>query len=211
MNGLSLEMSEYAPIWNDNQRAAKCIAIAADFMGRCAARFGIAVPEQHWTFNFASGANRHDCPNMLRHRTVNGRPAWDVYVDLWNAAKADELSRMAGTPKPPVYALPELPVWWAKALAQHHPSDAEVDGIRWHVMRRRFEALRNVQRYSKPDTGSPKAGPKIEVHGKVNVERMFVAPVVSNGQTKNRTWFVEDTGCFLTAAAFTPNVTIKAR
>ena len=111
--GLSYEMSEYAPIRNDDGRLKKTIEIAADFMGRCAARLGIATPEQHWTFNYARPANlRHDCPNMLRHDTVFGEPAWTLYGRLWNAAKADELKRMGG--KPTVETPEPFPITWGK-------------------------------------------------------------------------------------------------
>jgi hypothetical protein len=214
MNGLSLEMSEYAPIWNDAQRSKRCVAIAADFMGRCAARFGIAIPEQHWTFNYALPPNlRHDCPNRLRHATIDGKPAWDIYVAAWNESKQNELQRMLPPkPKPPQYATPELPEWWARALAQRHPSDADVDGVLWRVMRRRFEALRNAQRYSRPDTSSPKAGPKIETRTKIDAERQFTLESINaKGETVRRDWLVEDSGAFLTAAAFDPKVTVKAR
>lgn len=110
-NGYSCEMSEHAAIWSDEARKRKCVEVTADFMGRVAARLNIAIPEQHWTFNFAD-PGRHDCPNKLRHQTIGGRPAWDVYVEIWTAAKADELRRMGGIPKPTPQPVKPFPIPW---------------------------------------------------------------------------------------------------
>lgn len=95
MNGFSCEMMEATEIWTNPARRDRLIAITADLMGRTAARLGATVPEQHWTFN-AGSADRHDCPNKLRHTTINGRAAWDVYAQQWQAARVDELKRMEG-------------------------------------------------------------------------------------------------------------------
>ncbi|MGI8404597.1 MAG: glucosaminidase domain-containing protein [Thermomicrobiales bacterium] len=105
MNGFSCEMIENADMWTTPSRRARAIAITADFMGRVAARLKIAIPEQHWTFNWAlPDYLRHDCPNKLRY--VAG--AWDSYVKQWSAAKSSETARMAGGAV--VTPVPDVPV-----------------------------------------------------------------------------------------------------
>lgn len=107
-------------------------------------------------------------------------------------------------PKPPKYARPELPAWWATALKQRHPSDALVDGNRWHVVRRNVEAIGKTYRYSRPDIKSPKAGPPIAVREKVAIERTFV-------DADKKQWFVCGDGCYVYAGKFTPRVRIDPR
>jgi N-acetylmuramoyl-L-alanine amidase len=99
MNGYSCEMMEATAIWTQPARRDALIRITADFMGRVAARLGVTKPEQHYTFNYgnAPGA-RHDCPNKLRHTTIGGEPAWNVYARQWEAARKDELR---GETRPP--------------------------------------------------------------------------------------------------------------
>lgn len=127
MNGFSCEMMEADAIWNNVQRRADCIAVAADLMGRTAARLGCHTgPEQHWTFN-AGDPNRHDCPNKLRHVTMpDGRLAWDHYAEQWNEARIDELRRMGGTATttttaPPVSYPPKRVPAPDAMSAQGHP------------------------------------------------------------------------------------------
>jgi len=105
MNGYSCEMVEDTALWADPVRREKVIRNTADFMGRIAARFSVLKPEQHWDFNYMA-ADRHDCPNKLRYVTINGRKAWDIYVELWNAAKADELKKMGATATAPAETSP---------------------------------------------------------------------------------------------------------
>ena len=113
MNGFSCEQSELAAIWTNESRARKCIAVTADFMGRCGARLGIAKPGQHWDYNYNNApSQRHDCPNKLRHAIIGGRPAWDIYVEQWNAARLDELGLM--NPSPPVAEKPIPSVPWGR-------------------------------------------------------------------------------------------------
>lgn len=108
-------------------------------------------------------------------------------------------------PKPPVYVPPmslALP-WWDRAQENPRPSDTMVDGVRWFVCRRRAQALRNANRYSQPDTSSPKSGPKVLVKEKIGVERYLVTPDAKR-------WIVEDAGHFLPANAFSPEISIRA-
>ncbi len=107
-------------------------------------------------------------------------------------------------PPAPTYATPELPEWWPESLENARPSDARVDGAVWRAIRRREEAVANANRYSRPDTSSPKSGPKILVREKIGIERWFI------GADKKQ-WFVEDAGHFVPANAFTPAVSIKSR
>jgi hypothetical protein len=109
-------------------------------------------------------------------------------------------------PTPPVYTEPmTLSLeWWGRHLQSARPSDAMVDGVRWFAIRRREEAVRNANRYSQPDTSSPKSGPKILVREKIGIERWFK-------DASGRAWFVEDAGHFVPANAFTPAVSIKPR
>ena len=95
MNGFSCEMMEANSIWQDFGRRDKLIAITADLMGRTAARLGVAVPERHWDFNEGT-ADRHHCPDKLMNTGL-----WESsYVPKWQAARADELKRMAGDNPP---------------------------------------------------------------------------------------------------------------
>jgi len=111
----------------------------------------------------------------------------------------------AKPPKPaPVYTAAELPEWWEESLANARPSDAKVNGVMWRAIRRREECIRTANRYSRPDTGSPKSGPQIQVRDKIGIERWFV-------DAAGKQWFVEDAGHFVTAAAFSPAVSIRAR
>lgn len=122
MNGFSCEMMEATAIWWDPARRTRLIEIAADLMGRTAARLGAWKPERHWDFN-AGSANRHHCPNLLMNTGL-----WDsAYVPLWNAARTNELTRMGGgtttttTTAPPV-VYPATPIPAPDAIsAQGHP------------------------------------------------------------------------------------------
>jgi hypothetical protein len=107
-------------------------------------------------------------------------------------------------PNPPVYTPAELPEWWGRVLEQRWPSDAMVDGVRWYAVRRRVEAVRNANRYSRPDTSAPKSGPKILTREKISVERFFV-------DANKKTWLVEDAGHYVPANAFTPAISIRGR
>lgn len=162
MNGLSCEMSEHSAIWSDQGRALRCIANCADFMGRCAARFNIAKPEQHWDFNWVECCNapcdvqcgnRHNCPDKLRHSTIAGRPAWDIYVGDWNAAKTDELARMHGTTPTPVQP---SPIWWTEG--EVGPKKRASDGVVALAMLGQVKALRTVPLHKDADQKSPKVG-----------------------------------------------------
>jgi len=101
MSGVSCEMSENADLWADETRRGNLIRNCAELLGRIAARKNIAIPQQHYDFNY-NDPNRHDCPYQLRH--VAG--AWDQYVTLWQAAKADELARMGKPVWAPKHPLP---------------------------------------------------------------------------------------------------------
>lgn len=111
MSGFSNESIEDSKLWADPTRRDALIANVADFMGGVAARLGIDAPEQHWDFNWRQTVNRHDCPNKLRYTKINGRLAWDIYVEKWREAKENELRRMTGGevgPQPqPDFAYPD--------------------------------------------------------------------------------------------------------
>src|SRR5690606_8620035 len=56
-----------------------------------------AGPKQHWDFNYMLPPSlRHDCPNKLRYRRINGRLAWDIYVERYRFHQAAERNRMQG-------------------------------------------------------------------------------------------------------------------
>lgn len=107
-------------------------------------------------------------------------------------------------PAPNPYAAPEVPAWFARSVKSARPSDADVNGTRWHVCRRNVEAIAKTYRYSRPGIKSPKAGPPVNVLDKVQIERVFV-------DKDGRQWFVSSDGCFLVAAKFTPRVRIAPR
>lgn len=112
-------------------------------------------------------------------------------------------------PPGPVYATPEVPEWFAASVQQAHPSDANVDGVRWFVLRRNFEALKNANRYAWPDTRALHSGPKILTRDKIVCERTFKMLDPATG--KMRQWIVEPDGSYVTAASLTPAVTIRSR
>jgi hypothetical protein len=158
-NGFSCEMVEDANLWADPARRDRVIHICADFMGRVAARLNIAIPEQHWDFNWVvcgcSGpcdqecGDRHNCPDKLRHvRMPDGRLAWEVYVQQWHAAKADELQRM--NPFPPL-RIP-IPVG---------AMEIDIAGIGLVPLRRntppRFVATVEGKFFTAPNAGAPVA------------------------------------------------------
>lgn len=152
--------------------------------------------KRHWDFNAAS-SDRHHCPDTMMN---------DGY---WPTFVANVAAIITPEPTLPPYATPEVPDWFARSVTQDAPSDAMVDGARWWVMRRNVESLKRVQRYSRPNTHAPKAGPPIDVRQRVRVERTFELKDEQTGKT--RQWFVEPSGCFITAASFTPRVTIRSR
>jgi hypothetical protein len=140
-NGYSCEMVEDRVLWGNTSRAKQVVHVCADFMGRVAARLDVIKPEGHVDFNwvlccdspcnvFCSG--RHNCPDMLRHRTIEGISAWTRYVNEWNDAKSDELDRMSGDiPIPPPIPKPvKLPKGMSINLAKRlfNPNDIRKPG-----------------------------------------------------------------------------------
>jgi hypothetical protein len=180
MNGLSCEMVEDAFLWDSDTRKRRCIHICADFMGRCAARFGIAIPEQHWTFNYGvcgctqycetHCGDRHDCPNKLRNTTIGGRPAWELYAAEWHRAKLDELKRMGKGETE--YAKP-MPIDWKK-----HPYTDSVGNV-WLTLPRsmsRWEAQDEALRLQYGEEGSPVVGPPVAKGTVITAKGMVVTP-----------------------------------
>jgi hypothetical protein len=163
MNGLSCEMMEADVIWSDPARRNKLIAITADFMGRCAARFNIAEPEQHWTFN-AGSPDRHDCPNKLRHLTIDGRPAWDIYAQQWRAAKAKEQGgggeEQTGGGEEPTFETPLVPDFIGEDVARGFPLDhrLEVENTTAHACLRQWTVKKTTPRRQRAQLDSKKVG-----------------------------------------------------
>lgn len=152
--------------------------------------------KRHWDFNEKS-ADRHHCPDTMMS---------DGY---WSTFVANVTTLLTPPPPPPpVYANPKVPDWFGDSVRLDAPSDADVNGTRWYVVRRNFQALKNAQRYSEPRTTAPKSGPKINVRDKVRAERQFTA---KDDKGRNRTWLVLPDGSFVTAASFNPNVIVRAR
>lgn len=149
MCGFSCEQVEDADLWADQDRAKRCIANAAEWMGTISARLNIAIPEQHWTFN-AADPNRHDCPNRLRHTAG----AWASYTVQWSAAKAAELARMGGAPAEPaihwvrptpIHGLPNL-----LTLSADTPlPQITGEGTTFTVVFDVYEAVRETHRYQR--------------------------------------------------------------
>ena len=102
--GLSLSMSTYG---EPGDRLDRAIAIAADFMGRCAARFAIVRPEQRRSFD----PPHTDLPYLLHHDTVRGRSAWTVYAERWNAPGWTKGSRWRERNRPDVKPEPFAITW----------------------------------------------------------------------------------------------------
>lgn len=100
MRGWAMENVEDNKVWADPVLAPKSIHNCGDFMGRVAARFGTEDgPGYHWDYNYMlPPADRHDCPNKIRHATVLGAPAKTRYETEWWAGYNSERVRMGGTP-----------------------------------------------------------------------------------------------------------------
>lgn len=109
-------------------------------------------------------------------------------------------------PKPlpgQIYADPEIPERIVEASKRETPSDVDVDGTTWRVMRRRFQAKRNTNVYAWPDAkGAPHTGPLLMAGAKVNADWLVRAG--------DRDWIVNEDG-FYPAAAFTPKVEVSPR
>ncbi len=95
-------------------------------------------------------------------------------------------------PKPAQWAKPEVPDWWQEALSFKSPGDRRVGDVWWYVARRTNLAIKVVNRYSRPDSSSPKSGPVIAVGEKVKIERVFFG-----GTPNKRWWGVEPDGHFI--------------
>lgn len=142
-----------------------------------------------------------------------------IDVDFVRAYQANygQASMFGAQPEPepapgPVYATPEVPAWFARSVKQPRPADADVDGVRWHVLRRNVQAIAKTYRYSRPDTKSPYAGPPVNVRDRVTVERWFeLTKPGKDGKPKKEAWFVAPDGSFLYAGRFTPRVAIRTR
>ncbi|MGB3328407.1 MAG: SH3 domain-containing protein, partial [Thermomicrobiales bacterium] len=100
MNGFSMEAVEDRVLWANPARALRLIHNCGDFMGRLAARFaGKKTPGYHWDYNYMLPASeRHDCPEKIRHGTVNGKPAKPIYEAEFYSGLNSELQRMGGAP-----------------------------------------------------------------------------------------------------------------
>jgi hypothetical protein len=142
------------------------------------------------------------CPGSV---VMNQTSAWiEMVRAVMKAYQTAGTEEPKPIPTPPTYTAPVLPDWWERALESPRPSDAMVDGVRWFTIRRRAEAIRNANRYSRPDTAAPKSGPKVLTREKIGVERWF-------RDKDGRQWIVEDAGHFLTASAFTPAISLRSR
>lgn len=194
MNGFSCEMMEATEIWTSPARRDRLIAITADLMGRTAARLGATVPEQHWTFN-AGSPDRHDCPNKLRHTTINGRPAWDVYVQQWQAARVDELKRMQGGK--PTYVKPHPP-----ALKNGKPyPHIDDNGAVWLILSpARWKALETTERREYATVDADEVGPPVD-------KGDTISAVYSVTANDGNVWFVSRSGSRMLAEAFVPEMT----
>jgi murein DD-endopeptidase MepM/ murein hydrolase activator NlpD len=97
-HGYACEMIEATSTWNDASKRGRLIHIAADFMGRCAARLGVQNPNKHADYG------NPGCPAKLLD---NGGRYWDIYARLWQQSRADELKRMEGEVEPPTPVPPK--------------------------------------------------------------------------------------------------------
>lgn len=189
MNGFSNELVEDRALWSDPARRYRAIANTADFMGRVAARLGIKVPEQHWTFNWRQTNDRHDCPNKLRYTRIEGSLAWDIYSSLWSAAGADELRRMGGGSAPDdslvdklkdiTYAKPvEIPALFETNLKNYETAEGIVsdeDGTEFVFVADVVEAKRETPR-SQRASGDATLGPPIKKGERFVVSWVFKMP-----------------------------------
>lgn len=200
MNGFSNEMVEDSALWSDPARRNRVIHNGADFMGRVAARLHIAIPEQHWDFNYNNPpSERHDCPNKLRYVYINGRLAWDIYKEQWYAAKADELEKM-GEELPPVYVIRRVPPPYTG------------DDVQWKLPNGTTILLRACSRnYTVIVTETPRlqvfssTGPQVGPPLKKG-EKFKAVYRATNGTV---TYVVTEIGTVIRAAHLTPTVSIS--
>lgn len=192
MNGFSCEMSEHAVYRQDMTRLRKNIYVNADFMGRVAARLNIAVPEQHWTFNYES-ADRHNCPNILRTMSIAGVPCWTIYTNQWNASKADELKRMT----PSKYTTPEPPPWKRGEVGYTTLGSAKVIKITAELT-----AKRNTTPHIYASSSSPESGPQAKIGTKVVMIGVATVP----GNKRPSRWYLDEKGNRWSHSAFEPSL-----
>lgn len=209
-NGFSCEMSEHSVYRTNMDLLRRNIYVNADFMGRVAgARLGAGGPEQHWSFNYriagcsapcdVPAPNRHNCPNILRTMTIDGRSAWSIYAAQWAKSKADELQRMRGTqPKPPPKApKPVLFDWWehgVRTKTNQHGTNHTF--FQYAVIPLTVMEGRTAQRYPYPD---PKAKPVAKFRGGWKMHSLYWVRLSQN-------WVSDDEGWWYKANVFAPKM-----
>lgn len=102
--------------------------------------------------------------------------------------------------KPPQYAKPQLPEWWAASVAQSYPTDQSEDGVRYYVCRRNFVAKTGTRRLSAPSGDAERSGPNLKTAEKVHGERYVV-----NGKTR---WILTNDGHYVSAGKLSPPVKV---
>jgi hypothetical protein len=192
--------------------SVKAMQIAAQACAHYAHNYGITWeqfpihPDEGFSFvrwhqEYTIGTGKI-CPGAV---VMNQTSAWiEMVRAVMKAYQTAGTEEPKPIPTPPTYTAPVLPDWWERALESPRPSDAMVDGVRWFTVRRRAEAIRNANRYSRPDTAAPKSGPKVLTREKIGVERWF-------RDKDGAIWIVEDAGHFVKASAFTPAISLRSR
>lgn len=172
MNGFSNEMAENKAAWADTIKRDRMIFIAADLMGRTAARLGAVKPEQHWDFNYMA-ADRHDCPNFLRHTPG----AWDRYVAQWHASRTDELARMNGGSSPEPQPAPEPAYATPVPITGLDPAKVVqvVDGSTFYRAGYKVKAIRDTPRLRYANAASESVGPIIKAGETFGIDYIFIA------------------------------------
>lgn len=119
--------------------------------------------------------------------------------------QARQIMRVAqtgGKPvRPPAYATPEVPDWFADSLSELHPSDQTEGDIKYRVLRRNFRVKVQTTRRSRPDATSPVSGPKLPVGELLHGERL----VEANGKA----FILTNDGHYVLESKVSPRASLK--
>lgn len=167
---------------------------------------GLLLPQAHlyqWGFNaYIFGTN---CDLVTAYTENYGQ------ASMFDGSRPKPEGAPPAPPKP-AFPAPEVPDWFLASVKQPNPSDADVDGARWHVARRNVVAIANTYRYSRPDTKSPRSGPPVKVRDKIAIERYLeLRKPGKDGKPKTEAWLVDRQGNYLYAGRFSPRITIRTR
>jgi hypothetical protein len=151
---------------------------------------------------------------------VDGRPAWDVYVQEWQAARVDELARMGATPAPaptpepapaptPAPAPPEPPYARPFPPPPWDGDDAvSTQGKIWRALERDVTTVAVAPRLQSASARAPRIGPDIPAGTEFRVLWLVHSgPYLPNdARPENALYWVTGRGTRVPAVLCTPIV-----